>query len=62
MIRYCEEEVNCRRVMQLAHLGEKFDEKFCNRMCDNCRTRAGDGNKSGQTEMKDITDDCKNVL
>jgi len=43
-------------------LGEKFDEKFCNRMCDNCRTRAGEGSKNNKTEMKDITNDCRRVL
>lgn len=37
ILEYCEEPFICRRKMQLNFLGEEFDEKNCNQMCDNCR-------------------------
>ncbi|EAR94918.2 ATP-dependent DNA helicase, RecQ family protein (macronuclear) [Tetrahymena thermophila SB210] len=58
MIRYCEDTINCRRVLQLAHLGEKFEPKFCNKMCDNCRNQTSKSN----IIQKDFTQDCKNIL
>ncbi|KAL4462541.1 hypothetical protein ABPG74_000371 [Tetrahymena malaccensis] len=58
MIRYCEDTISCRRVMQLAHLGEKFEPKFCNKMCDNCRNQSSKSN----IVQKDFTQDCKNIL
>ncbi|KAH7373519.1 hypothetical protein KP509_17G060200 [Ceratopteris richardii] len=36
MLSYCENDVDCRRSIQLAHFGEKFDGSTCNRTCDNC--------------------------
>lgn len=36
ILDYCEEPFVCRRKLQLEFLGEKFDEKRCNQMCDNC--------------------------
>jgi bloom syndrome protein len=36
MVRYCENEVECRRFLQLVHLGEKFDSTNCKKTCDNC--------------------------
>ncbi|KAL0651195.1 hypothetical protein Bca4012_093886 [Brassica carinata] len=36
MVRYCENEVDCRRFLQLVHFGEKFDSTNCKRTCDNC--------------------------
>lgn len=35
-ISYCENEVDCRRFLQLVHLGEKFDSTNCKSTCDNC--------------------------
>ncbi|KAL4505133.1 hypothetical protein ABPG72_016200 [Tetrahymena utriculariae] len=58
MIRYCEDSISCRRVLQLAHLGEKFEPKFCNKMCDNCRNQSSKSN----IVQKDFTQDCKNIL
>jgi bloom syndrome protein len=37
MANYCENEVECRRALQLEHFGEKFDKINCNKTCDNCR-------------------------
>ncbi|CAH8383819.1 unnamed protein product [Eruca vesicaria subsp. sativa] len=36
MLRYCENEVDCRRFLQLVHFGEKFDSSNCKNTCDNC--------------------------
>lgn len=33
---YCENEVDCRRLLQLAHFGENFDPSHCKKTCDNC--------------------------
>lgn len=35
-VSYCENEVDCRRFLQLVHLGEKFDSTNCQNTCDNC--------------------------
>ena len=37
MLEYCDEPFLCRRKMQLQFLGEEFDSKDCNMMCDNCK-------------------------
>ena len=37
ILEYCEERNECRRKMQLEYLDEDFDQKNCNRMCDNCK-------------------------
>ncbi|KAL1226152.1 ATP-dependent DNA helicase Q-like 4B [Cardamine amara subsp. amara] len=36
MVSYCENQVDCRRFLQLVHLGEKFDSTNCKNTCDNC--------------------------
>jgi bloom syndrome protein len=36
-VRYCEDEFNCRRTMQLGFFGETFDPAKCKRTCDNCK-------------------------
>ena len=40
-IAYCEEQVECRRSVILAHFGESFDVKACHGTCDVCATRHG---------------------
>lgn len=35
-VSYCENEVDCRRLLQLAHFGENFDPAHCKKTCDNC--------------------------
>lgn len=35
-VSYCENDVDCRRLLQLAHFGEKFDSSTCQKTCDNC--------------------------
>ncbi|KAK1374273.1 DNA helicase [Heracleum sosnowskyi] len=36
MVSYCENDVDCRRFLQLVHFGEKFDSGSCGKTCDNC--------------------------
>ncbi|KAL3006207.1 hypothetical protein AAZX31_08G263900 [Glycine max] len=33
---YFEKDVDCRRLLQLAHFGEKFNSSTCQKTCDNC--------------------------
>jgi hypothetical protein len=35
-VAYCDNEVDCRRTLQLAHFGENFDARLCKGTCDNC--------------------------
>eukprot|EP00898_Chlorokybus_atmophyticus_P005511 jgi/Chlat1/5961/Chrsp4S06184 len=49
MVSYCENEVDCRRLLQLAHFGEQFDPQLCKRTCDNCR-------RDVEYEQRDITE------
>ncbi|CAI7799263.1 unnamed protein product [Closterium sp. NIES-54] len=36
MVGYCENDLDCRRTVQLSHFGERFDPAHCRRSCDNC--------------------------
>ena len=36
-LRYCENQFECRRTLQLQFFGESFDRVGCNKTCDNCR-------------------------
>ncbi|CAN6247237.1 unnamed protein product [Urochloa humidicola] len=36
MVSYCENDVDCRRLLQLIHFGERFDPSLCAKTCDNC--------------------------
>lgn len=50
-VSYCEEHVNCRRVMIMAHFGEMdFAAKHCHKTCDNCL-----GTSGGMHETRDMT-------
>jgi len=41
-INYCEEQLECRRVLMLTHFGETgFTRDSCSGTCDNCRSNAG---------------------
>uniref|UniRef100_K3YPE6 DNA 3'-5' helicase n=1 Tax=Setaria italica TaxID=4555 RepID=K3YPE6_SETIT len=35
-VSYCENDVDCRRLLQLIHFGEMFDPSRCAKTCDNC--------------------------
>ena len=53
--KYCEDDVRCRRSLQLEHFGETFDKSLCNKTCDNCR-----GGKTSSKE--DFTFEAKEIL
>ncbi|KAG0499749.1 hypothetical protein HPP92_004440 [Vanilla planifolia] len=36
MVNYCENDSECRRLLQLIHFGEKFNASDCQKTCDNC--------------------------
>ena len=55
MLEYCEEPNSCRRKMCIEFLGEKFDAKKCNRMCDNCI-------KDNEFDSVDVSDEARTVL
>ena len=41
-VAYCEEQVECRRAVLLAHFGESFDPKrSCHGTCDVCAQHSG---------------------
>lgn len=49
-VRYCENQFNCRRTMQLEFFGETFDKAKCNKTCDNCRL----GRVADKRDMTDV--------
>ncbi|XP_068662077.1 ATP-dependent DNA helicase Q-like 4A isoform X2 [Aristolochia californica] len=55
MVGYCENDVDCRRLLQLDHFGEKFDPANCGKTCDNCC-------KSFSTVQKDVTEIAKQLV
>ena len=41
-VSYCEEQVDCRRVIIMSHFGERaFTEQQCHKTCDNCQNSDG---------------------
>lgn len=52
---YCENDVDCRRLLQLIHFGEKFDSSACQKTCDNCL-------KIKSFVEKDVTDTAKQLV
>jgi len=40
-VSYCENDVDCRRLLQLIHFGERFDPSLCAKTCDNCLKESG---------------------
>ncbi|XP_044512347.1 ATP-dependent DNA helicase Q-like 4A isoform X2 [Mangifera indica] len=55
MVSYCENDVDCRRLLQLIHFGEKFDTGNCKKTCDTC------SKIKGFTE-KDVTETAKQMV
>lgn len=49
MVAYAEDQVECRRTMQLQYFGEHFDRQLCQRTCDNCENTVA-------IEHRDFTD------
>ncbi|KAF2319851.1 hypothetical protein GH714_019616 [Hevea brasiliensis] len=55
MVSYCENDVDCRRLLQLLHFGEKFDSGNCKKTCDNC-------SKIKTLVEKDVTEIAKQLV
>ncbi|KAI3445622.1 hypothetical protein Pfo_002287 [Paulownia fortunei] len=55
MVSYCENDVDCRRLLQLIHFGEKFDSLNCQKTCDNC-------SKNQSCVEKDVTEIAKQLV
>jgi len=53
-LRYCEDEFECRRTLQLQFFGENFDPSNCNKTCDNCRAGLVAENRSVTNETREI--------
>ncbi|KAF3444465.1 hypothetical protein FNV43_RR14157 [Rhamnella rubrinervis] len=55
MVSYCENDVDCRRLLQLVHFGEKFNSATCKKTCDNCL-------KVKSFVEKDVTEIAKQLV
>ncbi|XP_009787118.1 ATP-dependent DNA helicase Q-like 4A isoform X2 [Nicotiana sylvestris] len=55
MVSYCENDVDCRRLLQLIHFGEKFESTNCRKTCDNC-------SKIQKCIEKDVTEVAKQLV
>ncbi|WCJ18349.1 ATP-dependent DNA helicase Q-like 4A [Euphorbia peplus] len=55
MVSYCENDVDCRRLLQLLHFGEKFNPGNCQKTCDNC-------SQMKASDVKDVTETAKHLV
>lgn len=55
MVKYCEDQYNCRRVTSLAYFGEQFDREKCNGLCDSCQNRR-------QPTLRDVTPQAQKIV
>ncbi|KAL9244687.1 hypothetical protein vseg_018439 [Gypsophila vaccaria] len=55
MVSYAENEVDCRRLLQLGHFGENFNSLNCGKTCDNCL-------KNISCIEKDVTNMAKQLV
>jgi superfamily II DNA helicase RecQ len=58
-VSFCDNSVECRRVLLLEYFGQSFDRKECNGTCDNCAALA-----SGMIEAKerDCSQEVRSIL
>ncbi|KAG6781973.1 hypothetical protein POTOM_011359 [Populus tomentosa] len=54
-VSYSENDVDCRRLLQLLHFGEKFDAGNCGNTCDNC-------SKIKTLVERDVTESAKQLV
>lgn len=54
-VRYCLNEVDCRRTLLLEYFGESFPSANCGKTCDNCR-------RTGRVESVDFTVEAQRII
>ena len=54
-VRYCLNEMDCRRTLLLEYFGESFPSASCNKTCDNCR-------RSGHVQSVDLTTEAQRII
>ena len=63
MVKYCRDEINCRRALQLGFFGENFHRKKCGpNLCDNCQKYHENGGEDSVMINIDVTDIGKNII
>ncbi|XP_020593878.1 ATP-dependent DNA helicase Q-like 4A isoform X2 [Phalaenopsis equestris] len=55
MVNYCENDSDCRRLLQLIHFGEKFNPLDCQKTCDSC-------SKMLDSIERDVTDISRQLV
>ncbi|KAJ8503097.1 hypothetical protein ONZ45_g11165 [Pleurotus djamor] len=55
VLRYCDNDVQCRRVQILSYFDETFNPKNCDGMCDNCQY-------DGDIASQDVSKEAKDVI
>lgn len=53
MMKFCDNETDCRRKQIMSYFGERFEAAACKKMCDNCIR-----NQYTQNEFKDMSKDA----
>ncbi|CAG8485536.1 26794_t:CDS:2 [Dentiscutata erythropus] len=57
MLKYCENQIDCRRQQIMAYFGEQFDKSQCKFTCDNCKNAL-----TQQRSTYDAQKDAKNIV
>eukprot|EP00298_Acanthocystis_sp_HF-20_P001085 c11481_g1_i2.p1 GENE.c11481_g1_i2~~c11481_g1_i2.p1 ORF type:complete len:166 (+),score=63.40 c11481_g1_i2:28-498(+) len=57
VMAYCENDIDCRRVLIMSYFGERFKQSDCKRYCDNCCRTA-----NFQFEERDMSDYARTVI
>ncbi|WVN90264.1 uncharacterized protein L203_105500 [Cryptococcus depauperatus CBS 7841] len=57
VLRYCNNNVDCRRSQVLAFFNETFDPSYCNQGCDVCR-----GRSNCTVRKEDVTEDARKIV
>lgn len=55
--KYCELDIDCRRVQVLRYFGQSFDRAECNEGCDNCAS-----GRTGTGTLQDLTNEAIQIV
>ena len=61
MVRFCEDDVHCRRHQLLRHFDERFDVKNCRETCDDCQTKSAIKQMDFSKEARAIVAAVQNI-